>query len=310
MKAKTITRRDFLKGSVAATLAATMGLPINLPLLIIKGGKGGFEIGQGGIKKTTKVVLIRDIDVIDRKGRINLDVIQKMLDRAVTALVGGKDPVKAWKLLVRPEDIVGIKSNVWGLLPTPKEVENALKRRIMDAGVPENNIGIDDRGVLKNNIFLNSTALINVRPLRTHHWAGVGGCIKNYIMFTPFPPLYHPDSCADLGKIWKLPIVKNKTRLNVLILLTPLFHGIGPHHFDPTYTWHYKGILVGTDPVALDAVGLRILELKRLNYFGENIPLKPSAKHIAVADMAHKIGTSNLNEIEIVKLGWKEGVMI
>ncbi|MBI5187613.1 MAG: DUF362 domain-containing protein [Nitrospirae bacterium] len=297
MREKVITRRDFLRGSVAATLAATMGLPLKI---------------KGDVKATkkTKVVLIRDADVIDRRGRINPKVIQRMLDKAVTTLLGKEDPVEAWKLLIRPKDIVGIKSNVWGPLPTPKELEDALKGRIMDAGVHEGNIAIDDRGVLKNRIFLNSTTLINVRPLRTHHWAGVGGCIKNYIMFTLWPPLYHPDSCADLGAIWRLPLVKDKTRLNVLILLTPLFHGIGPHHFDPTYTWPYKGILVGTDPVAVDAVGLRIFELKRLAYFGENIPLRPPAKHIAIADVIHKVGTSELRQIELVKPGWMEEVLI
>jgi hypothetical protein len=296
MREKVLTRRDFLRGSVAATLTMTMGLP--------------FKMENAEAKKKTRVVLIRDADVIDRKGRINQKIIGQMLDKAITTLLGREEPVEAWRLMIRPKDIVGIKSNVWGPLPTPKEVENALKRRIMDAGVPEEKIAIDDRGVLKNRIFLNSTALINVRPLRTHHWAGVGGCIKNYIMFTPWPPLYHPDSCADLGAVWKLPIVKDKTRLNILILLTPLFHGIGPHHFDPTYTWPYKGILVGTDPVALDVVGLRILELKRLAYFGENIPFRPSAKHIAIADTVHRIGTSNLYGIELVKLGWKEGILI
>lgn len=296
MRGKVITRRDFLKGGVATTLAVTIGLP--------------FRIEEAGAKKKTKVVLIRDADVIDRKGRINSKIIHHMLDKAVTTLLVKEDPVEAWKSLVKPKDIIGIKSNVWGPLPTPKEVENSLKRRIMDAGVPEEKIAIDDRGVLKNHTFLNSTALINVRPLRTHHWAGVGGCIKNYIMFAPWPPLYHPDSCADLGAVWKLPVVKNKTRLNILILVTPLFHGIGPHHFDPTYTWPYKGILVGTDPVAVDRVGLRILELKRLAYFGENIPLKPSAKHIAIADNVHKIGTSDPREIELIKLGWMEGMLI
>jgi hypothetical protein len=297
MKARVITRRDFLKGSVATTIAATMGIPIKTE-------------AEPKAKKRTRVVLIRDVDVIDRKGRVNPVVIQEMLDRAVTVLLGKENPHEAWKLLIKPLDIVGIKSNVWGPLPTPKAVEIVLKMRIMDAGVNENNIGIDDRGVLKNRIFLNSTALINVRPLRTHHWSGVGGCIKNYIMFVPWPPFYHTDSCADLGAIWKLPILKDKTRLNVLILLTPLFHGIGPHHFDATYTWQYKGILVGTDPVALDAVGLRILELQRRDYFGKDIPLKPPAKHIAIADTMHRIGTSNLDEIEIVKLGWMEGALL
>ncbi len=296
MKEKVLTRRDFLRGSVAATLAVTMGLP--------------FKIEKAEAKKKTKVVLIRDANAIDRKGNIDPKVIQRMLDKAVITLLDKEDPVEAWKSLVKPKDTVGIKSNVWGPLPTPKEIEDALKRRIVDAGVPEGNIATDDRGVLKNRIFLNSTALINVRPLRTHHWAGVGGCIKNYIMFATWPPLYHPGSCADLGAIWKLPVVKDKTRLNILILLTPLFHGIGPHHFDPTYTWPYKGILVGTDPVAVDRVGLRILELKRLAYFGENIPLRPPAKHIAIADHVHKIGTSNPLEIELIKLGWMEGMLI
>lgn len=297
MKNKIITRRDFLRGSVATTLAVAMGLPLEIK-------------AEAGVKKKTKVVLIRDADVIDKRGNINSKVIQRMLDKAATTLFSKEDPVEAWKLFIKPADIVGIKSNAWGPLPTPTEVESILKRRSIDAGVPEGNIGIDDRGVLKNRIFLNSTALINVRPFRTHHWSGVGGCIKNYIMFAPIPPFYHPDSCANLAEVWKLPIVKDKTRLNVLVLHTPLFHGIGPHHFDSTYTWSYKGILVGTDPVALDAVGLKILELKRRAYFGEDIPLKPAAKHIAISDIKHKLGTSNLKEIELLKLGWMEEVLI
>lgn len=295
MRRKIITRRDFFKAGVALTV--TMGFPFELK----------------AERKKTRAVLIRDPDVIDRRGRLNARIIQQMLDKAITALFDKEDPMiesGVWRLLFKPSDTVGIKSNVWGPLPTPREVEDVLKSRIMDAGVPEGNIGIDDRGVLKNRIFLTSTALVNVRPLRTHHWAGVGGCIKNYIMFTPWPPFYHPDSCADLGAIWKLPIVKDKTRLNILLLLTPLFHGIGPHHFDTTYTWQYKGILIGTDPVSVDAVGLRILELKRLSYFGKEIPLKPPAKHIFVADVKYKLGTSNLREIELLKLGWMEDALI
>jgi hypothetical protein len=60
-----------------------------------------------------------------------------------------------------------------------------------------------------------ATALINARPMRSHHWAGVGSLIKNYIMFIPEPISIHPDSCADLASIWDLPVVKGKTRLKV-----------------------------------------------------------------------------------------------
>lgn len=294
---KTITRRDFIRGTTCATLALAMGLFPEEEKTVV-------------LPKKTKVILIRDPDVIDAKGRVNAKVIQQMLDEAVSTLFDKKNPVEAWKLLVEPKDVVGIKSNVWRPLATPQELEQAIKKRVMDAGVPENNIDVDDRGVLHSEIFAKATALINARPLRTHGWSGVGGCIKNYIMFVRAPSKYHRNSCEDLGAIWNLPIVKGKTRLNVLVMLQPLFHGVGRHHFDSTYTWQYKGLLVGTDPVALDAVGLRIFQAKRLAYFGNERPLKPPAHHIVFADTKHKVGTSDLRKIELVKLGWKEGILI
>jgi hypothetical protein len=294
---KNITRRDFIRQATCATLAVTLGLSAE-----------GSEKTE--VTKKTKVVLIRDPKVLDKKGKVNPQVIQQMLDQATCSFFDKEDPVDAWKLLVKPKDVVGIKSNVWGPLHTPKELEQTIKKRMMDAGVLEKNIAIDDRGVLRNKIFLNSTALVNVRPLRTHHWSGVGGCIKNHIMFSPRPSKYHPNSCEDLATVWDLPIVKGKTKLNILVLLTPLFHGIGPHHFDSTYMWDYKGILVGTDPVALDSVGVRIFQAKRLAFFGEDRPMKPPPHHIVFADTKHKLGTSDLNKIDLVKLGWKEGILI
>jgi hypothetical protein len=294
---RTITRRDFLRGATYATVAFAMGL---LPE----------EEKTVELPAKTRVVLIRDPDAFDDKGRFNAKVIQRMLDDAVATLFDKKDPVEAWKLLVKPTDVVGVKSNVWGPLPTPREVEGAITKRVMDAGVSEKNIDVDDRGVLRNRIFAKATALINTRPLRTHAWSGVGGCIKNYIMFSPSPPKYHPDSCADLGALWSLPMVKGKTRLNILVMLGPQFHNVGRHHFDPKYIWPYKGLLVGTDPVALDAVGLRIFGAKRLAYFEEERALKPPAHHIVLADTRHKVGTSDLRRIELVKLGWQEGILI
>lgn len=176
--------------------------------------------------------------------------------------------------------------------------------------VPDEKISIDDRGLLGNPIFKKATALINARPLRTHAWAGVGSLTKNYIMFAPNPPDYHDNSCASLAKLWDLPICKGKTRLNVLVLLTPLFYGIGPHHFDPTYTWRYNGLLVGTDPVALDAVGLRLFQIKRKLHFGEDKPMQPTAHHIQLADTRYNLGVSDLSKIELIKVGWDKDILI
>jgi hypothetical protein len=146
--------------------------------------------------------------------------------------------------------------------------------------------------------------------MRTHDWSGLGTLIKNYIMFVPDPPRFHPDSCADLAALWQLPVVKGKTRLNVLVMLTPLFHSVGPHGFNPTYVWKYNGLLVGLDPVAVDTTGARIIQARRREFFGEDRPINPPAKHIELADTRHHLGTADPAKIELVKLGWTEGILI
>jgi len=292
---KNITRRDFLKGTAYLTLFGAFGL-----------------LGKDDLiaEKKTKVILVRHPDAVDSKNRVNYEVVLKMLDQAVMSLTGEKEPISAWRQIVRVEDIVGIKSNVWLPLPTPKEVEKAIKRRLLDIGIKEKNIKIRDRGVWRDSFFKKATAYINVRPLRTHHWSGIGGCIKNYIQFVPRPWEYHGDSCANLAAIWKLPHVRGKTRLNILLALTPLFHGIGPHHFNPAYVWPYRGIFVGKDPVALDAIGVHLLQEKRKQYFGRYRAFATPVKHIYVADKKFHLGTSDLNKIDLIKIGWKEDILI
>jgi len=297
---KGLTRRDFLCTAAGAAAAGAVGVP-------------GLAQEMGETAETVKkakVVLVRDAGVLDPAGNVKADVIERMLDDAVTTLFGVSDPVAPWKELVKPTDTVGVKTNVWNFLPTPKELETAIKNRLMEAGVREERIGISDRGVRKDPVFQQSTALINVRPMRTHHWAGVGSCIKNFAPFAPSIPKYHPDSCADLAGIWQLPEVKGKNRLNILVMLTPLFHGKGPHHFQKEYTWPYKGLLVGTDPVAVDATGVRILEAKRREHFGEDRPFDVSPKHIRVAQDKFKLGIADPERIEVVKVGWMDDVLV
>ncbi|MCD6161277.1 MAG: DUF362 domain-containing protein [candidate division Zixibacteria bacterium] len=292
-----INRRDFLRGAAYTGLAAAMGLSSDFCWATTE-------------TKKTRVVLIRNSDVIDTSGNIDSRILGEMLDRAVVKLTDKASPLEAWRQLISPSDTLGIKSNEWGPLPTPPELEQAIKDRALDIGIPAENIDIDDRNVLYSDVFLNSTALINVRPLRTHHWSGIGGCLKNYIMFVPKPHEYHDDSCADLAALWDLPLVKGKTRLNVLAVLTPQFHNIGAHHFDKKYIWQYKGLLVGNDPVAVDAVGVHLLEAKRGLYFKEDKPILPPPHHVVYGEIRHKLGVCNPAKIELVRLGWQEDVLI
>lgn len=291
-----ITRRNFMKLGSTALMAASVGSAI--PARLFAG------------TERSRVVLIRNKNLLDASGKPDTKILGAMLDEAVKALFDAKNASAAWKNIVTPEDIVGVKSNAWRYLPTPPELEAAIKTRVMDAGVSEAQISIRDRGVLNDPIFAKATALINARPMRTHYWAGVGSCIKNYILFVEKPADYHGDSCADLASIWNLPHVKGRTRLNVLVMFTPLFHGVGPHHFNPEYTWRYNGMIVGVDPVAVDATGMRIIAAKRREHFDEDRPINPPAKHIEIAETRFHLGFADPQKIELVKLGWKEGILV
>jgi hypothetical protein len=295
MEEKIITRRDFLRLTGGTAIAATLGTRIP---------------GEARAEPTARVVLIRNADVLGPQDRVQEEILRSMLDEAVKNLLGANGPLEAWQKLFKSSDVVGIKSNAWARMPTPKELEAAIKRRLLDVGVTEKNIGIDDRGVLNNPIFLNSSALVNARPLRTHHWSGVGTCLKNYIQFVPDPPSYHDEGCSPLGKIWTYPVVKGKTRLNILSCLTPQFFGRGANFFDRRYVWPYKGLIVGTDPVAVDAVGAHLLQKKRIGFFGEDRALDVPPVHIMVADKKYHLGVSDLSRIQLIKLGWMEEVLI
>ena len=291
-----LTRRDFMKGVGGVALGVAASLPSTLSAGTCQSG-------------SSKVILVRNSDVISGTRDINDELVQEMLNEAMIALFGQDDPAECWKQIIRPNDIVGIKTNEWQHLPTPPGLEQAIRRGLLQAGVSEQNIDQGDRDVLQRDVFQRSTALINTRPMRTHSWSGVGSLIKNYVTFDN-PPDYHEDACARLAMLWELPIVKDKTRLNVLVMLTPQFHNIGPHHFDTSYIWPYGGLIVSTDPVAADAVGLHVLQQKRRLEFGEDRPLQPTAHHIALADTEYGLGNADMSKIELVRLGWEEGSLI
>lgn len=294
---KAVTRRDFIKAGACLAAGGVMGMDLFAP-------------SPASAQEKSRVVLIRDLDVLDHHGKIVKEVLEKMLDRAVTTLMETPDAGSAWERLVRPTDVVGIKSNVWGALPTPPEVELAILKRLTHVGVKAEKIAVNDRYVLKDPVFRNATALINTRPMRTHHWSGLGTLIKNYIMFIPNPEDYHPNACENLGSIWHLPHVKGKTRLNILVMLTPQFHGAGPHHFAKEYLWRYCGMIVGTDPVAADATGASIIQAKRNQFFRAEKPISPPPSHISAADRKFGLGNCRPDRIDLIRIGSEKDILI
>jgi hypothetical protein len=296
---KMVTRRDFMKGSASAVLGAAIPL-----------AEGAPKEAPSQRPERSRVVLVRDADAIDDNAVFNGEVIQQMLDEAVMAVFDTETPVDAFRAMVSPDQTVGIKTNFWGYLPTPAELEDAIKQRVLDVGIPEEKIGTDDHGVRDNPIFQEAQSIINVRPLRTHYLSGVSGCMKNLIMFSDSQVKWHPNSCGDLGLLLNLPEVKGRLRLHVLAALTPQFHGRGPHHFSRRYVWDYKGLIVGTDVVAVDAIGLELLKAKRTEVLGAANALPPVPKHVEIADKVHGLGNSDLAKIDLVRIGWQDDILI
>jgi hypothetical protein len=293
MTRSTLDRRGFLSvggGAAAATLLGT--------------GRARASDARA------RVVLVRRREVLGADGRVNGPVLHGMLNEAVAALLGEKDAGAAWRRLVKPADVVGVKTNVWDRLRTPPELEQAIREEIVRAGVRPENVAVDDRGVRSNPVFQRMTALVNVRPMRTHAWSGLGTCLKNVIMFVDNPPDYHGDSCATLGALWQLPQLAGKARLNVLVMLTPQFHSVGPHSFAKDLVWPYYGLVVGVQPAPVDATGARIIQAKRRQHFGADRPISPSPHHIEIAGSRYGLGPTDPAQIDLVRLGLAEDALV
>lgn len=297
-KTNEISRRAFIGSAAGAAAAGFVGNP------------GCAENGDSPTEDSSRVVLVRRAGVLGEDGTVQPAVLHQMLNDGVAALMRTDDAAAAWKKIVRPDDVVGIKSNVWTKLATPPSLENAVQHEVAAAGVAPESISVDDRGVRSNAVFQSATALINVRPMRTHHWSGLGTCLKNLIPFVQRPSEYHGDACASLGALWQLPEIKGKVRLNILVMLTPQFHGIGPHSYSKSFVWPYAGLILGTEPAPVDATGARIIQVQRNLFFGEERPISPPAHHIEVAGQRYGLGSTDPSAIEIVRLGDEEGALI
>ncbi len=294
---KTLTRRDFIRGTVGTTL----GLTLVKPDWVKK------SLASESVQKTagkSLVLLVRDENVLDDQMNVNKKILAGMVDRILLEITGKKDVKQAWLSLISPKDVVGLVPTPM-MNPTHQELLEVIKESLVAAGLPEENI----RNAQGRKVDLEPiTALISVPGLKAHWLTGIGTVIKNYIMYSGAPRNYHYEDSAKLGEIWHLPQVKGKTRLIIVDALRPVCDK-GPQ-FDPRYRWPYKGLMASTDPVALDAVGLKIIQAKRDELHGEPWPISPPPVCVEAADTVYKLGHSRPENIEIKKLGWDKDILV
>lgn len=286
---RVLTRRDFIRGTVGAALAAsTLGL----------------TTARAKAGPPSLVTVVRDKDALDGFNRVKRAVLTKMLDQSLVMVTGRKSPKEAWLSLVKPQDVIGLVPTPH-LNPTHDEVVEAVTASLRAAGIPRGRI-IGAQG--DPDYPKKCTALIALPALKAHWLTGIGTVLKNYILYSGNPRNYHHQDSAKLGEIWNLPFVKGKTRLVLVDALYPLCDK-GPQP-DPRYKWAYNGLIAGTDPVAVETVCLKIITAKRRAIRGEPWPLSPPPICVEAADRVYGLGHSRPDRIKIQTAGWNKDLLL
>lgn len=238
-----------------------------------------------------RVVSVHGERVIS-EGLVVRQILSEMLDALLTGVTESDSPAQAWRALLRPGDVVGIKFNRSGQaeLGTTGSLAAVMVESLIASGFSAKQIvcieapaevaqrygttpaivgyeaeptdfgsGADQLALALRQV----TALIDVPFCKTHNIAGMTGCLKNLSHgLVKHPARYHGNRCSPyIADIVSLPAIKDKLRLCVVDALRVVFDGgpiPSPSGTAPT------GVLLGaTDPVAADVIGLGLIDEAR-----------------------------------------------
>ena len=288
------TRRSFLKqslmlGSSLATLKMGDGSALALPSASTQAGR-------------SRVVIARDAKIRSAGSGFDSAPLAQLLDRAMQATFDCDSPIEAWRKVVRPGEVVGLKVNCLGGRgnATRPELVETITERLRQVGITEivvwdrqnsdlerahfklaehgsgvrcfgnDALGFEDDlatfGKAGSRLCRTLTqvcdAVINLPVLKDHGIAGVTLALKSMFGAIHNPNKYHSDACN--------PYVAD------VFALAPIRQKVQLHicdglnaqyeggpSFMPQWMWPYNGLLVSRDPVALDYVGWKIIEKKR-----------------------------------------------
>jgi len=152
------------------------------------------------------------------------------------------------------------------------------------------------------------TALVNVPILKTHVLAGVTFSLKNHYGSFHNPGAAHGGRgerkahggvCDPfIAAVNALPVVRKKTRLIVADALRPVGNK-GPAA-QPRHTYDEKAIMAGLDPVAMDTVGMKMLDAWRAEQKMPSLEKTGSAVSITTA-AKEGLGVGDMSKIEVLE---------
>ena len=130
-----MNRRQFLKKNIYAGF-----------LLYSGRGFSDNNLFSTSVRKS-KIVISKDNSLRINELRYDTDKLSSMLDRSMNSLFGTKDSIDAWRMVVNPSDVVGLKVNCLSgkRMSTTVELVNVIISKLQKAGVKKKNIIIWDR---------------------------------------------------------------------------------------------------------------------------------------------------------------------
>jgi len=185
------------------------------------------------------------------------------------------------------------------LIETPRvlalQLGTQLRRDGWQSAVTHFGSGVDELAAVLDQV----TAIVNVPFLKANKIAGMSGCLKNLShAMIKHPSRFHDNPQANpqhgilkpgrrcapyIGDIVANTPIRNKLRLHLVNALRTLREPM----FDPTgpAVESYGAILAGTDPVAVDMVGLELLNHLRRAHGSEPLtaPDEPLPLHRAAS---------------------------
>jgi hypothetical protein len=305
--------------------AATNGSATTLPALASR--------PSSGLIPTTLKSVVADIRAreIVADTVIHETLLREVIDEGVRiAVPGAASASEAWNRILRPDDVVGIKFNRIGqdsinttapfaaqlveslkkadvsprrimLIEAPDRLTRELKTRACPTGYSGPKVSFSSGEDELASLLQEATAIVNVPFLKTHNVAEMTGCLKNLShALIRRPRLCHRNGCAPfVGDILALPQIRPLLRLHIVNALRAVFDG-GPLP-SPETTWTHSGVLVGTDPVAVDAVGTDILNEVRLKRKLPAIGDRDGRIAHVHAAAARGLGTDDQDYITVVR---------
>lgn len=289
-----------------------------------------------------RVVVVKTKKALTHGYDADRGAVRAMLEAGLIALSGQKDAVSALARYVRPGERIGLKINglAGRNAATHVELVDELSILLGKANIEGRDqiafdrftadltasgfgagprgsyrcIGNDDAGHEDELAQMPSSAsrltrvltrqvdgVLNLAVLKQHMLAGMTGALKNNFGCIHNPSKMHIDNCDPyVAEVNALPQIRDKQRLAIVDALRPVVNN-GPS-FQPGMGEDANTMLFGTDLVAVDTIGLGILEELR-----KKRDLPPLAKlgltptYLATASKLG-LGVSDRAGIEVVTI--------